>query len=101
MYKLSESGGWWKGLSTSHDERIMTASARQSKSKMQSNGKCNAKFCELAGSNAGDNFQSLPRVRDDDRESRRLFFQDQGCVGTLNFLSFLWILPRFGSRALH
>ena len=33
MYTLSENSGWWKGLSTSHDERIMTAIARQSKSK--------------------------------------------------------------------
>ena len=47
MYKVCETSGWWTSLSTSHDERIMTAIAKQSKSKVQRNGKRNAKFCEL------------------------------------------------------
>ena len=48
--KLSETSEWWTSLSTSHDERIMTAIAKQCKGKVQSNGKCNAEFCELASS---------------------------------------------------
>ena len=58
MCKLSETSERWTSLSTSHDERIMTVIAKQSKGKVHSNGKCNAKFCELAGSKAGDNSQS-------------------------------------------
>ena len=56
MCKLSEAREGWTSLSTSHDERIMTAIARQSKSKVQSNAKSSAKFYELASSKAGDNF---------------------------------------------
>ena len=72
MCKLSETSEWWTSLSTSHDERIMTAIAKQSKEKVQSNGKCNSKFCELASSKAAENFL-CPRVRDDDswRERER------------------------------
>ena len=84
MRLLSETDERWTSLTISHDERIMTAIARN-KARARCNAMANAtrNFCELAGT--GDNFQS-PRVRDDDRESRR--FQDQGCVGTLNCLIF-------------
>ena len=54
------------------------AIANQGKGKMQCNGTCNAKICELACTKAGDNFQS-PRVRDDVRESRRLFSESRLC----------------------
>ena len=39
MCKLSETSEWWTSLSTSHDERIMTAITVRSKGKVQSNGK--------------------------------------------------------------
>ena len=87
-----------KSLSTSHDERIMTAIARsKARAKCKTMAKCNAKFCELTDAKLGDNFQS-PQMRDDDRESRRIFRTKVVFVHW--FVWVLWILPRFSSRVL-
>ena len=50
---MSETSEWWTSLSTSHDERIITAIVKQSKGKVQSNGNCNATFCELTHAKFG------------------------------------------------
>ena len=82
MCKLNETSEWWTSLSTSHDERIMTGIARSKASaRCKAMSKCNAKFCELCNAKfgAGDIFWS-PKMRDDDRESRR-FFRTNGEFG--------------------
>ena len=59
--KLSETGERWTSLSTSHDERIMTAIARNyARARCKAVAKCSAEFCELTDAKfrIGDSLQS-------------------------------------------
>ena len=57
--KLSETSEWWTSLSTSHDERTMTAIARsKARARCNAMARCSATFCELTDAKfgAGDSF---------------------------------------------